>query len=130
MSNKSSEKTDYSAFLIIGFITILAFLIYWPTSIELSCNRTLESSLECSLTRYTPLLRNGSAKISNPLAVDLIENHYDSDISYTAKLRSSNTSYSYEILTTENYKLAQKVENEINSFLLDSSESSFFRKYR
>jgi hypothetical protein len=130
MLNKFLGKTDYFPFLIIGFIGVLAFLLYWTTSIELSCNRSVGNLLECDLTRHTPLLRMGSTKISNPLAVDLIKNHYKSYISYTAKLRSLDSSYDYEILTTGNYKLAQKVENEINSFLLDSDESSFFKKYR
>lgn len=122
--------TDYSKFLILGFLALLAFLLYWPTSIELSCTRSFESSLECSLTRYTPLLRNGSAKISDPLAVDIVTHFYDGDISYTTEIRSAHSSYAYPIMTTIKYELARKVENEINHFLLDSDDVVFFRKYK
>ncbi len=123
-----SNPVKFYSILGIGFLAILAFLLFGTISTDLSCVRTV-LGIECSLTHNTSLLKMNPIKICDPIAVDIKRTHGKGGYSYTAELRSGYFSYNFPLLSDYSFKAVQSAADEVNTFLLSSNQPSFFKSF-
>lgn len=118
------------AVAIIVLIVLAGILLFKTVSTEVTCTRSPENLIECSLVRNTPLLHMSPVEIIDPLAVDVIQNHYDRGMpTYRAEIRSTGFSYPIFIMSSYDFDVVYGVANKINDFLLRSDDSEFYISY-
>lgn len=124
-----AEKAFYAVLIGIGLFVLLRFLLFEPVSAELTCSRSSQNSIACTLVRTAPLRRMSPIQILDPVAVDVITHQRKRTYSYSVEIRAANVPDKVPILSTYNYDFVQVPANKVNDFLLRSDAASFHGRF-
>lgn len=112
-------KTIVITGVMVSLLPLLQFILNENTGIKLSCNRSTESKINCTIERFYPT-RTEILKISEPQAAKVVEKKYKG-ISYKVVIVTSMGEYSLFKLDSNNYdsdeQKNQLIANKINQFI-------------